>query len=368
MKIVYVIDYLYSVNGGTERQLCMLINGMVARGHEVELYVFKDTDFTRNLTDFSCPVHCLNIFSLVSLASFRSLLYFRQQMLVKHVDVVHGYFNDVALALPPLMIGTGIKTYTSRRDMGIWYTPAQLWFLRLFGFTKTRLICNSLAVAKYTQEKEWKSQDSITVIYNGIEPLDAQESAVLSDWAPQRIEDSGVINVVLVANIRPVKRIEDLVKAANILNDGKNRIEYYLIGHLSDPAYHEFLLTLLRQYNLENNFHFIGPVTEPRASLGRFDLGVLTSESEGFSNAVMEYLDAGLPVVVSNVGGNPELVTDGFNGFLYKIGDYMALAECLKKLVSDAGLNENFAANSRNALRQFRSRTMLDHHEVEYKK
>ena len=368
MKLVYIIDYLYSVNGGTERQLYMLINGMVARGHEVELYVFKDTDFTKNTSDFPCPIHCLTIFSLVSLASFRRLLNFRQQMIAKNVDVVHGYFNDVALVLPLLMMGTGIKTFTSRRDMGIWYTTSRLWLLRLFCFAKTRLICNSLAVAGFTHENEWKSRDSITVIYNGLEPFDATNSKGLAEWAPRRTENSGVVNVVLVANIRPVKRIDDLVKAANQLNNGQIRIEYYLVGHISDPVYHEYLLTLLRQYNLEDNFHFTGPVSETRASLGNFDIGVLTSESEGLSNAVIEYLYAKLPVVVSNVGGNPELVTDGVNGFLYKSGNYLALAECLNKLVTDVTLREKIAANAKynDMLRQFDSLAMVAYHEAEY--
>lgn len=368
MKIVYIIDYLYGVNGGTERQLYMLINGMVDRGHEVELYVFRETDFTRNIIDFPCPLHCLNIYSLASLTSFRGLLYFRQQMLAKQVDVVHGYFNDVALVLPPLMIGTEIKTYTSRRDMGIWYTPAKLWLLRFFRFTKTRLICNSLAVAKYTQEKEWKPQNSIAVIYNGMESYDYTKVGDAPDWVPKRMDNSRVVNIVLVANIRPVKRIEDLVKAANILKSGRVSIDYYLVGHLPDPVYLESLKQLLRQYSLENNFHFTGTVSEPRASLRYFDIGVLTSESEGFSNAVMEYLDAGLPIVVSNAGGNPELVMDGINGYMYEVGNYKELAEYLQKLVNDAVFREKISTNAkRNDMKsQFDSQAMLDNHEAEY--
>jgi len=368
VKIVYIIDYLYSVNGGTERQLYMLLDGMVSRGHDVGLYVFKHTDFTKNLVDFPCPIHCLNVDSLASIACFRSLYKFRQLMIAKHVDVVHGYFNDVALILPPLMIGAGINTYTSRRDMGIWYTPLRLWILRLFRFTKTRLICNSHAVARFTHVKEWKSLDAFTVIYNGIEPLDPTKASGLSNWAPERAE--GTVNVVLVANIRPVKRIEDLIMAAKHLMDGQINVEYYLIGHLSDPGYCDSLIKLLHQYNLENRFHFIGTVSEPRLSLDRFDIGVLTSESEGLSNSIMEYLDAGLPVVVSNVGGNPELVIDGLNGFLYEVGDYKVLADCIRKLVNNNFLRKEISANSKaNGIRgQFERLTMISRHEEEYYK
>lgn len=368
MKIVYITDFIFNVNGGTERQLYMLLEGMASRGHDVELYVFRDTDFSRDPSSFPCPVRSLNVDSLVSIFSFRMLFHFRQQMIANSVDVVHGYFNDVALVLPPLMIGTGIKTYTSRRDMGIWYTPAKLWILRLFRFAKTRLICNSLAVAKLTQEKEWKASSVIKVIYNGIEPFDPTRVEGLSDWMPERNVKTGIVKVVLVANVRPVKRVEDLIRAASYLHNGQNQIEYYVIGHLFDPVYYESMLMLLQHYNLGDVFHFIGPVAEPRAVLSRFDIGVLTSESEGFSNTIMEYLDAGLPVVVSNVGGNPELVTDGYNGFLYEVGNYKELAECLQKLVNDAVFREKISTNAKcNDMKsRFDSQAMLDNHEAEY--
>lgn len=368
MKIAYITDFIYGVNGGTERQLYMLIEGMVSRGHEVKLFVLRGTDFSINSNNFPCPVHCLDVNSLASLQSIRKLLHFRQKLLAAQVDIVHGFFNDVALILPPLMIGTGIRTYTSRRDMGIWYSPARLWLLRLFSFAKTRLICNSHAVARFAQENEWKAAEAITVIYNGLEPFDASKDKGECDWLPEKSDINGTVRIILVANVRPVKRIEDLVKAAAILNNGQNRIEYYLAGNLFDAAYHESILNLLRQFNLENSFYFLGPVSEPRAILTHFDIGVLTSESEGFSNALIEYLDAGLPVVVSNVGGNPELVSHGDNGFLYQVGDYRALAEYLQKLVTDESMRSRMSVKAKagHMMHQFDNRTMIERHEAEY--
>lgn len=367
MKIVYIIDCLHCINGGTERQLHKLIEGMTSRGHEVQLFVLKTTDFTQNAVNFPCPIISLNISSLLSFASLKKLWSFRLLMLCNHVSVVHGFFNDVALFLPPLMVGTGIKTYTSRRDMGFWYTPASLWILRLFSITNTKLICNSHAVARFTQQMEWKPKESIKVIYNGLAPFDSTKNTSICSWATDKNKDSSVIKVVLVANIRPVKRIEDLIRAANHLRNNQTKIHYYIVGLLLDTAYFESLQTLLREYSLEDNFHFVGSVSEPRAGLGCFDIGVLTSESEGFSNSIMEYLDAGLPVVVSRVGGNPELVVNGHNGFLYQSGNDVSLAECLQKLANDSTLRKVFAANAKLSMFQFDNATMIERHEKEYR-
>lgn len=366
MKITYVIDYLYGLNGGTENQLHLLIQGMVSRGHDVELYVLRETDFTRSNPTFPCKIYSLGIDTVLSLSGLIKLKNFRRLLVANKVDVVHGFFNDVAMILPILLIGTNITSFTSRRDMGIWYTPTKLRYLRLFGFTKTRLICNSLAVAKLAHDKERKSLPAITVIFNAMERLPIAEETELYDWVPEKREQSGIINVVLVANVRPVKRLEDLIRAAIRLNKGLVGLKYYVLGSLQDKDYCDSLQMLLKSNGLEKDFVFAGPVAEPRKILGRFDIGVLTSESEGFSNTIMEYLDAGLPVIASRVGGNPELVIHGHNGLLYTAGDVDALANCLQRLASDPGLRKDFSANAAQFVQQFDVAKMIHLHEKAY--
>lgn len=363
LKIIYVIDYLYGTKGGTEKQLCMLIKGMVSRGHDVELFVFKETEFTNTVGEFLCPIHCLKVKKLASLDGLRSLWKFRQLIIAKKAEVMHGFFSDVAIVLPALTMLTGIKTYTSRRDMGVWYTPFRLNILRFFRFGKTRVLCNSHAVARIVKEKEWKPRRSIKVIYNGIERLSTCKTTHMVHWASN---PSDVVKVILVANLRPVKRVEDLIRAAIRLRNGTTRMQYFVVGHLQDPVYCESLLSLVKEQQLENEFHFVGPLDEPRSGMAAFDIGVLTSASEGFSNTIMEYLDAGLPVVASRVGGNPELISEGYNGFLYDAGDDKALAVCVQKLAKDKALRRSLAENSRPSVKRFNEGKMVEFHAREY--
>jgi glycosyltransferase involved in cell wall biosynthesis len=82
------------------------------------------------------------------------------------------------------------------------------------------------------------------------------------------------------------------------------------------------------------------------------DVFVLPSSSEALSNSLMEAMACGCAVIASNVGGNPELVTDGFNGFLFSSGDLESLAHKIRQLVLDKHLRQEFSSNSAATVRE----------------
>jgi glycosyltransferase involved in cell wall biosynthesis len=86
---------------------------------------------------------------------------------------------------------------------------------------------------------------------------------------------------------------------------------------------------------LEANVFFMGAQPNPLDWISSFDVATLCSESEGFSNAIVEYLMCGIPVVCSRVGGNPEIVKDGYNGYLFECGDTTSLATHLIELCTN---------------------------------
>lgn len=367
MKIVYVIDCIDGIHGGTERQLYNLITGMLSRGHFVSLYVLRHTEFSKTLSQFPCPVKCLEVKSIRSFQGFVNLWKFRRYLIEDRVDVLHGFFNDIAIIVPPLMCGTGIRTWTSRRDMGIWYSRTNLKLLRLYRFAKTKIICNCNAVAMFTRLSEKLPDNLVEVIYNGLEPLETNKPrAHSSDPICSRVP--GVIKVVLVANVREVKRIEDLVLAAKYIRSKSPHHKFYVIGSFQDQNYYEKLQEVVGLSGLAADFEFFGVHPDPRSLLEYFDIGVLTSESEGLSNTIMEYLGAGLPVVASNVGGNPELVVHGYNGFLYQMGDTEGLANAILALTADSGLRTKLSANAKKSMQELHCDQMVALHEQEYQR
>jgi glycosyltransferase involved in cell wall biosynthesis len=102
-----------------------------------------------------------------------------------------------------------------------------------------------------------------------------------------------------------------------------------------------------QRLGITEQVHFLGHVPRVRSLLPLLDVGVLTSESEGFSNALIEYSSAGVPAVTFDVGGNPEIIHDGVSGFLAPDGDVERLAELVVKLLSDNELRQRQAEAGR---------------------
>ena len=103
---------------------------------------------------------------------------------------------------------------------------------------------------------------------------------------------------------------------------------------------------LARLFHLDMCIHLLGGVSDIIPIIKNFSASVLCSESEGMSNAIIEYMGCGTPIVCTNVGGNPELIEDGHNGFLIEVGDIEALSERLIKILTDRSLASRLGHNA----------------------
>ena len=82
----------------------------------------------------------------------------------------------------------------------------------------------------------------------------------------------------------------------------------------------------------------MGPLADIPAFLGRLDVAVLPSRAEGMSNALLEYMAAGRPIVATAVGAAPDVIADGVHGLLVPPDDVPALAAALGRLLDDREL------------------------------
>ena len=125
--------------------------------------------------------------------------------------------------------------------------------------------------------------------------------------------DDGIVNIGLVGNLSPVKRVDVFLKALSLIKQGlpELRFKAFICGDGPEKAN---LLSLAQSLGLTSLVHFEGKVKDIDSYLRLRDIGVLCSDKEGLSNAILEYMAHGLPIVATAVGGNPELV-DARNGF-----------------------------------------------------
>jgi glycosyltransferase involved in cell wall biosynthesis len=315
IKIMYLIDVYKDPYAGTEKQLFQLIDGLDRNRFSPALTLFRPSEYIEK-NDFPCPVDVLDIQRLFSPASLLKMIAFARRLRKDGYRLVHIFFNDASLIAPPVLKAAGIRVIISRRDMGFWYTPGKLAVLRLNRLLIDAVVVNSEAVKRVTHEQERISPDRIRVIYNGYAPDPHSPNRTIKLQKETR-------KVGIVANIRPVKRIEDLVRAIRIVRERYSDTVLVIVGSGDQKG----LKTLASSLGIEHAIQFLGAQTNVMPVIRQFDVAVLCSESEGLSNAIIEYMQAGVPVVCTDTGGNSELVTDGETGYLVPVGDIQMLAE-----------------------------------------
>jgi len=352
-KIMYLVDDFEGPQAGTEGQLMQLLQHHDRSRYESAMTLLRSSDYIER-NPLCCPVKILGITRLASVRSIFKLLRFALSLRWEGYRLVHCFFNDVSLIAPLLLRLFGIRVVVSRRDMGFWYTPGKLAVLRLVSAFVDRYVANCQAVGRVVQQREWAPSRKISVIYNGILPLTANRGGATHTFDLPGQPDQGPI-VGIVANLKPIKRIDVLIQAFAVVCECYPSAQLIVVGK-DGPSQQgrnmcEELEGLASLLGIRNKVIFTGGVDDPAPYINRFTVAVLCSESEGFSNALVEYMQVGRPVICTDTGGNPELIQNGINGFLVPVGDVDTLADRLVKLLSDSALALRLGEAARETVR-----------------
>jgi glycosyltransferase involved in cell wall biosynthesis len=192
--------------------------------------------------------------------------------------------------------------------------------------------CNS--VKRVLQTREHISTEKITVIPYGIETELFHHKTRLPETWPADLQ---VPIVGTVGRLAPEKGHSLLLDAlANLLQRGKP-FHAIIVG---DGILKNELIERTKTLHLENHISWVGNQTNITEWLSLFDVFVLSSHWEGTSLALLEAMDAGLPVVATDVGGNPDIVEDGRTGILVTPGNPQQLANAIDRLIDNPLLRQ----------------------------
>jgi L-malate glycosyltransferase len=183
-----------------------------------------------------------------------------------------------------------------------------------------------------------KTKKPISVIYNFYTPLPPSKSRA-SIRKELKIKDNDFLAIHL-SNLRPVKRIPDLLKIAARMQGHKNFKLLILAGEPFAPY-----LPLLKKSRL-NNVLIKENVKDIENYLNAADVGVYTSEDESFGMGILETMSYGKPVLATRVGGVPEVMRNGTDGFLFKVGDAKSFANKINLLMNNAALVKKLGTNA----------------------
>src|SRR5262249_19339273 len=130
----------------------------------------------------------------------------------------------------------------------------------------------------------------------------------------------------------PVKDPELFVRSAADLSRAYPDLSFQIAG---EGELRPKLDAMINKFGLGDRFRLVGTLRDVPGFLAQTDIAVLCSRSEGMSNAVLEYMAAGRPIVATAVGGNPGLIEDGHHGILIGPGDQAALTGAIRRLLEN---------------------------------
>lgn len=177
-------------------------------------------------------------------------------------------------------------------------------------------------------------ESKISLIYNGI-PLPAEITA--EERRSCRVTlgiEADVIVMTITANLFKYKGHADLLDALSV-NRNLLGTKWILLCIGDDRGALTELRKLANAGGVASHVRWLGVRQDVPKLLAASDIGILCSHEEGFSNAVLEYMGAGLPTVVTDVGGNAEAIIDGVCGLVVPARDVDQLADALVKLAAD---------------------------------
>ena len=265
------------------------------------------------------------------------------------IELVHAHdFYSSILAVPAARLA-GAKVIVGRLDLAHWHNRTQRAVLTQLTRAADHVVVNAEAIRAQLEREEHLPHGRITLIHNGLDlaRFDARMALPLEGPLP---ETHGEPVIVHVANMNhPVKRQEDLLEALATLHARGLPAHVFFVGGGPRKAAMEALAVRL---DLQGSAHFLGHRMDVPALYARADVGVLCSYAEGLSNAVMEGLAASLPMVVTRVGGNPDLVQDGISGRLVEPRSPMQLAAALEDVLKAKARGKKMGAAGRAFVHQ----------------
>ena len=244
----------------------------------------------------------------------------------KKIDIVHTNVNRVDIgsyyAVSHQSPHVGHLREFWKEDYNCMYLRSDA--IQFMNQTTERFIAISESVKTAWSCKGLKA-NKINVIYNGI------DLSKFSNEFPRRIsEQHNILKIVFAGIISETKGQIQLIKAVEILPPeirSKIKIDIYGGGR---KGYTNKLKKYVRRHALNQIIDFKGYCSDIPGILPDYDIGVVSSRAEAFGRVTVEYMAAGLGVIASDTGANPEVVENGKTGLIYRWNDPESLSKCIE--------------------------------------
>lgn len=334
MKICFVTATLTS--GGSERVMSLVANQLVKRGHDVEI-----VNLNKHIVFYPIheDVHLLFAEDEVGSSIVNKILWLRKRVKAEKPDVVIPFMEAVYCVTLLALIGVEVPVISSER-----IDPRKSPFVRNI----LRRIFLPLTTHLVVQTKDIKAfypkfiQKKTTIIYNPV------SEAVF------HLQEEPKENVIInVGKLDGQKNQKLLINAFARIADKFPEWKLVIYGEGRERDSLERLIQDSR-FKIQDKVSLPGRCETVIEEMNRAKVFAFSSDFEGMSNAILEAVCVGLPVVTTNVSGAKELVKEGEGGFVVPIRDEKALVNALHKILSNKKRREIMAQHNKATAKNFK--------------
>jgi len=367
MKIIFATGIFPPDIGGPATYVEKLANELVQRRFEVSVITFSDNKIEEK-HDF--PVIRV---SRKYPKAIRYFIYFLKLLkLAKNKDVIYSQ-NQTSAGFPSVLVSKILKkrlilkvvgdaaweSYANRvngfDNIEIFQRKKYDFFTELIRETRSFVAKNAdkiITPSHYLKGiiSDWGvSKEKIEVIYNALGS--SVDLDVSKEQAQNRIEIKGniILSIGRLCSWKGFKTLIDIIP--DLLKENSN-FKLIIVGEGEER---KSLEEKIKKLELESNVKLTGRVLHKNIPLyfKSSEMFILNSEYEGLPHVVLEAMQAGVPIIVSNRGGNPEVIEDNFNGFLVEYNNKEQIKKAIMNLHYDKELQKTFIRNSKERLKKF---------------
>ena len=339
---------------GGERQIQYLIEGMNDKGHsnslmspKVSIIGYRSSEIVTSQLAFRTGLfgRFHNVFSLMSYCKSHK------------IDLIHGHDSHAhtLIWLAYRLGGLKTKSIITRRLIN----PIKNRSIPKYNYPKIeRIVCISNAVRKVLIPSI-KDIHRLVVIHSAV------KISTEIDNHKSRKEDSKFVVGYVAAFTEEKDHATFLATAKHLISKYPQvSFRFLLVG--DGPLIEQIKIESKR---IEGDFVFTGFLEEVNQVYNDMDILLHTSKSEALGTSILDAMKYGLPVVGSKVGGIPEIIQNGINGFLCEIGDYDEMANAVYNLATNSELYTAFSKKGKELVLNFEVSTLVNmthelYHEV----
>ncbi len=347
--------------GGTETHLVRLLPDLAAEGFIISVLTLThkghlaDDLECENITVYAPPriIRILQRTPLLSrlTAPIGTLVYLSYIFMRKSADISCFYLPSSYYLgmLAHMVTGDKSRTIMFRRSLNDYQRGRFLIKLyeRWLHEKVDMIVGNSKAVVEQLITAENVVPDKLRLIYNGVDLSDLHSNGNKHVSVREELQiDDNILVMTIVANLIPYKGHMDLILALSSFD--KNQLVPWKLLVVGDGLEaRSDLVSLVNSHNLEEHIYWLGLRRDISKIYSETDIGLLVSHQESFSNAIIEGMAAGVPMIVTNVGGNKEAVVHEQCGLVIEPHNPEQIASAIARLSNDKVLRESYGKNAR---------------------